>query len=342
VNPSTLARAALFKVYRVLFIHHHFAHLRSDRFHPLKPSLALELDTVKVYDLPQRKVFMMPRSRTALLLALLTGGMITGQDGATYLDVYVAKVKPDKRAEFDAINKKMAALNRVNKGDVWLASETMYGEGNVVTFTSLRGGFGEAQKGFDLLMGALAKQGGMPAAEKIFQNFNNTVISTRSEMRRRRPDLGTNVPTNAADTAAVIGKARFLYTVTVRVRPGRALEYEDQIKLVKAARARTASKETFFVSQSQVGLQGTSYYITRPLTSLSDLDGMARVAELLGANGYREYQKGLAENTFSTEIAISRYLPELSNPPAEIAAVDPAFWNPKPMSAAKKGSEATK
>jgi hypothetical protein len=83
-------------------------------------------------------------------------------------------------------------------------------------------------------------------------------------------------------------------------------------------------------------------HITRPLGSLSDLDGAPALPQVLGANGYKQYQKGLAENTFSTEITISRYLPELSNPPAEIAAVDPAFWNPKPMPAAKKGAEATK
>jgi hypothetical protein len=182
----------------------------------------------------------------------------------------------------------------------------------------------------------------MAGAEKMFQDFNNTVISTRSEMRRRRPELGTNVPSSAADNAAVIGKARFLYVVTVRVRPGRVLEYEDQVKMVRDARAKAGQQQTWFVSQSLVGQQGTCYYITRPLGSLGDIDGSAPLSQVLGANGYKQYQKALAENTFSTEITISRYLPELSNPPAEIVAVDPAYWNPKPMPAGKKASEATK
>ena len=211
----------------------------------------------------------------------------------------------------------------------------------MVTFVSRRSGFGDAQKAFDLFMGALAKPAGMAAAEKMFQDFNNTVVSARSEMRRRRPELGTNVPASAADNAAVIGKARFLYMVTVRVRPGRALEYEDQIKMVRDARARTGQQQTWFVSQSVVGQQGTAFYITRPLASLGDIDGMPVLSQVLG-DKYRDYQNRLAANTFSTEITISRYLPELSNPPAEIAAVDPAFWNPKPMPAAKKATEATK
>ncbi len=283
----------------------------------------------------------MRKTITTLFLVTLTSGMMAAQEPAEYLDEFIVKVKPEKRAEFDAINKKIVALNRRNKGDAWLASENTYGENNVVTFVSRRSGFGDAQKAFDLFMGALAKPAGMAAAEKMFQDFNNTVVSARSEMRRRRPELGTNVPASAADNAAVIGKARFLYMVTVRVRPGRALEYEDQIKMVRDARARTGQQQTWFVSQSVVGQQGTAFYITRPLASLGDIDGMPVLSQVLG-DKYRDYQNRLAANTFSTEITISRYLPELSNPPAEIAAVDPAYWNPKPMPAGKKAGEATK
>jgi hypothetical protein len=283
---------------------------------------------------------MMRRSFAALFLAALTSTMMTGQDAATYLDDFIARVKPEKRAEFDAINKKMAAFNRRNKGDTWLAAENMYGEGNVVTFISLRSSLGDAEKGADLFMGALTKPGGIAAAGKIFQDFNNTLVSSRSEIRRRRPDLGSNVPSSAADNGAVLGKSRFLYMVTVRVRPGRAAEYEDQIKMVRDARAKSGDKSTWFVSQSVLGQPIGTYFITRPLASLGDADGGPALAQLLG-DKYKNYQKGIAENTFSTEITIMRYLPELGNPPAEVAAADPAFWNPKPAPA-KKAADAPK
>src|SRR5579872_4712154 len=119
----------------------------------------------------------MRKSITAVFLATLTGVLMTGQDTPSYLDVYITRVKPDKRAEFDTVNKKMAALNRRNKGDTWLATETMYGEGNVVTFTSIRNSFGDAQKAFDLFLGAMAKPGGMAAAMKMFQDSNSPLIS---------------------------------------------------------------------------------------------------------------------------------------------------------------------
>ncbi len=49
------------------------------------------------------------------------------QQPSSYLDVFVVKVRPEKRAAFDAIIKKMADANRDNNGDTWLTAETVYG-----------------------------------------------------------------------------------------------------------------------------------------------------------------------------------------------------------------------
>ena len=136
----------------------------------------------------------MRKSITTLFLVTLTSGMMAAQDPAEYLDEFIVKVKPEKRAEFDAINKKMVALNRRNNGDVWLSTENMYGEGNVVTFVSLRSGYGDVQKGMDLFMGAIAKPGGKAAAEKMFQDFNNTIISSRAELGARMAGVGAAAP----------------------------------------------------------------------------------------------------------------------------------------------------
>ena len=40
--------------------------------------------------------------------------------------------------------------------------------------------------------------------------------------------------------------------------------------------------------------------------------------------------QGVAESVASIDIIIGRFLPELSNPPDEIVAVDPKFWRPAP------------
>jgi hypothetical protein len=62
-------------------------------------------------------------------LAALTG-TVEAQDN--FLDVYVAKVKPEKRADFDAVTRKIVEANRTNHGDSWITFQTEYGENNTV------------------------------------------------------------------------------------------------------------------------------------------------------------------------------------------------------------------
>src|SRR5580692_1531234 len=82
---------------------------------------------------------------TAVVLVLLAT-MAAGQAQRQYLDVYTVQVKQDKRADFDAITKKIVAANHQNQGDSWLTMETVYGPGNRVTFISTRQGYGDAEK----------------------------------------------------------------------------------------------------------------------------------------------------------------------------------------------------
>ena len=58
---------------------------------------------------------------TAVALVLLAT-LAAGQAPEQYLDVYTVQVKPEKRADFDAITKRMVAANRQNKGDSWLTT----------------------------------------------------------------------------------------------------------------------------------------------------------------------------------------------------------------------------
>src|ERR1700704_4427171 len=124
-----------------------------------------------------------------LCLGALCAMAAIGQNPDGFLDVYVVKVKPDKRAEFDALNKKIADLNRRNHGDYWLAAESMYGEANTVYLTSQRQNYADVEKSFEAFMGALSKPGGAASAAKMLQDFNNYIISARGELRRRRFDL---------------------------------------------------------------------------------------------------------------------------------------------------------
>ncbi len=271
----------------------------------------------------------------ALLFALLSAVVALGQEQAGYLDVFIAHVKPDKRAEFDAINKKVADANRRNHGDTWIAMETSYGELNTVRFVSTRGSYDDVEKAFAAFYGALSKAYGPAAGAKLFQDFNSTLESARTEVRRRRWDLSYNPPSDAAAGMRTVGNARWIRTVIIHVRPGHAAEFEALLKDLNAASQKNNSPGMRWVSQAEEGGRSGTYYISRLMGSLSELDQTPSLQQLLGQEGYEKFQKVNAEVVASAQFEVYRILPEISNPPAETAAVAPDFWNPKPKPAAK-------
>jgi len=91
---------------------------------------------------------------------MLLAALAAGQAQEQYLDVYVVQVKPEKRAEFDAVSRKIVAANRQNESDVWIAMETVYGQGERVSFISTRNGYGDAEKATGAFDEALQKSFG--------------------------------------------------------------------------------------------------------------------------------------------------------------------------------------
>lgn len=256
------------------------------------------------------------------------------QDG--YLDIFVAKVKPEKRADFDAVGKKIAEANRRNNGDTWVAAEPFYGDWNTVYFYSMRRNYAEVETGFGAFMGALAKAGGGPAGgAKTFQDMNNCLVSSRGELRRRRLDLSSNFPADTAARGRLVGQSRWFRTVVVRVRPGHLPDYEQVIQMIRAARERMPGAP-LSVAQSAGGQQGTVFYITTLAKTMGDFDNLGpALPQLLGQDGYQKYLRLTGEAVLGSEVMIQHFLPELSNAPEEVAAADPDYWRPKPPAAPK-------
>jgi len=269
------------------------------------------------------------RTVLSLLAVLLAAWPAAAQAPAGYLDMFVVKVRPEKRAEFEAATKKMVDANRRHNGDTWLASETAYGESNTVYFTSLRANMAEAEKGSELFMGALTKAYGAAGANRLLGDFNGSISSSRGELRRRRPELSSNLG-DAAAMNKIIGESRWTRIFTIRVRPGRTLDYEGLLRENKAARDRSSDQSVVSVTQGAGGQVGTVFYITTLKSSLGGFDSMSSLQQLLGNEGYQRYQKASADIVLGIESTINRFVPELSNPPADIVAAAPTFWKPKP------------
>jgi hypothetical protein len=250
-----------------------------------------------------------------------------------YLDVEIVQVKPEKRADFDAIAKKIVAANHQNNGDDWLAMETVYGPGDRVTFISTRHSYGEVEKAMGVFDDAMQKAFGKAATAKMLQDLNQCTISSRSEIRRRRWDLTANAPSDPAGYAKMIADSRWLRTTAVQVRPGQVANFEAILKDLKTAREKASPPQIMLVSQAVAGQEGTVFYVTTLQSSLAGLDAIPTVQQTLGDEGYARFLKASAETISGTETVINRFLPELSNAPEQVAANAPDYWRPKAAAA---------
>ena len=260
-----------------------------------------------------------------------------------YLDVFVVKVKPEKVTEFQNLSKKWADANRRFNGDRWLALETVYGEGNVYQFTSLRKDYAEIDKINDAVMAAVNKAFGKEAAQKMGQDFNNCLVSSRSELRRRRWDLSRKAPKDPDGYAKLIGESRVLRTTAVHVRPGHVPEFEALLKDVKEAGEKNPEAQPVLVSQVIEGSKGNTFYVSTLRSSMAGFDHNPTLKDILGEEGFKKFQQINADAVETAESTLYRFSPDLSNPPDDVAKVASDFWHPKAvMAAATKTKTAPK
>lgn len=284
------------------------------------------------------------RTMLAVVMIVFWGWTALAQSPAgDYLDVYIVQVKPDKRAEFDNLSKRMAEANRHN-GDQWLAMETMYGEGNTVTFVSQRKNYGDVDEAMGKFMAAAQKSFGA-GMEKAFQDFGSCLQSSRGELRLRRWDLGWNAPSSPAEYAKLIGQSKYLRTNMIRVRPGHTAEFEAMLKELKAAREKNSPDEVGLVSQVVAGQPGSVFYVTTLKPNMAGFDSVPTMQKVLGDDAYASFMKKSTEVVETAYTVINRFLPEQSAAPEEVVAAGKDFWQPKPVVAEnpkKKGKSTPK
>lgn len=251
-----------------------------------------------------------------------------------YLDVYIVKVKPEKITEFNALAKKWADANRRNNGDRWLAMETIYGEGGVYQFTSIRKDYADVEKSNEAFMTAISKAVGKEAAMKQIQDFSNCVAWSRTELRRRRMDLSRKPPASSEAYAKLIGESRLLRTTAVHIRPGHVPEFEEWMKDIKEVGEKKADLPPLLVSQVVEGSKGATFYVTSLRSSMGGFDHNPTLREIVGEDAFKKFQKVNADAVETADSILFRFSPDISNPPEDIAQVAADYWHPKPMVAA--------
>jgi len=303
----------------------------SVRFIPLPPSSKKKVRRKKETVMYKKAIWAL-----AVVAGLVLAAPAAVRAQGDYLDEYIVKVKPEKVADFTALAKRIANANRRFNGDRWLAMETLYGEGNTYAFVSTRQDYADVDKANDAFMGAMNKAYGKEAADKILQDWNNCIASSRTELRRRRWDLSRKAPTDAAAYAKLVGETRVLRTTAVHVRPGHIADFEALLKEVKEAGEKNSETQTVMVSQVVEGTKGTTFYVTSLRSSLGGFDKNPSARDILGEEGYKSYLKANADFVSGTESTIFHFSPELSNPSEEVAKVAADFWQPKAVTASAK------
>jgi hypothetical protein len=266
--------------------------------------------------------------------ALLAPSVLWAQ--GNYLDVYIAKVKPEKAAEAEAVAKKITDANRRNSGDRVLVEQPVYGDPYTYIFLTQRDSYADVDKGNDAFMASLNKAFGKQGAEKLLSDWNNCLVSARTQLRIRRPDLSSKMHADAQSFAKFVGESRVLRTFVIHVRAGHSSEFEAQLKEINAHADKMSNTEPVLVSQVVEGENDGAYYITFLRKSLGGFDKEVMLPDILGKEGMAKFEKTMADTEQHWESALYRFRPDLSYPPDQIAEASADFWNPKPVMAAAK------
>jgi hypothetical protein len=269
------------------------------------------------------------RARWSIVVVLLLGFCATAQAQRGYIDETVVHVKEGKGAAFDALVKKMAAANRENSGDNWIAVGTLYGEGNTITFSSVRDSYAAAQKGSDDFEHALAKAMGPAGADKLFEDLGDCATDMRSLLLLRRQDLSANLPADPSEASKIVGNARVVRTLRIVVRREQGPKFEELAKRVKAAQEKADPNSHSWIAQSAAGERAGVYYVTQFRSSLGAFDNETPLPQVMGQEAFQDLLRDAAGVIEKEEVTVGRLMPELSNPPDSVASAAPDFWHPK-------------
>jgi hypothetical protein len=268
-----------------------------------------------------------------VLLAALCGAALLGIPGLAqdveYIDTYQVKVRPEKLGDYEKNVHKVIDLNR-KKGDRWIAYSTDYGDVGSIYFASIRPSMADIEAGGKAFEDSLKG----PAGQKLMYDLIGASSEAKGEIRRRRWDLSVNVPGTREERLKAVGTSRFIRAIRVQVRPGRFGEYLEAWKPWQKELG-TVPGLSAWVSTSVTG-PTTAFVVASYFKSFAEMDTLdAAVQKALRSPAYAAFQKTTAPMITEAKWEIHRLRPDLSCPPDELIALDPAFWKPKPMAVAK-------
>jgi hypothetical protein len=134
-------------------------------------------------------------------------------------------------------------------------------------------------------------------------------------------------------------KARYFNVLTVRMRPGHDVEFNQAVKMYLEALEKAQIEDGTAIYQVLSGAPGGTFLAFTPVKSLAEMDaGPARTQAInaaLGPENGPKLLKLIADSFLTTETTLFAFSPKMSYVSKEWAAADPDFWTPKPKLAIK-------
>lgn len=177
--------------------------------------------------------------------------------------------------------------------------------------------------------------------EQLGQQDKNLIVGSRTIIATFDEELSYQPNVNLAEM-------RYFWVESVRVRPGHYEEFAEERRIINAAHKKANIDEHWAVYYVEAGLPAGTILIFHPLKSLKYVDQFPSMhgqaySDAVGAENSKKMEALRASYTLTLESNYFAINPKMSYVSKEIAAADPAFWNPKPRPAAatKKPSEKT-
>jgi hypothetical protein len=143
--------------------------------------------------------------------------------------------------------------------------------------------------------------------------------------------------------AVDIAHMRYMEIELFHVRPGHSQEWNEAVKLVKAAYEKSVPDAHWAMYRMLYGGSGGTFVVFTPMKSLAETDQMmgnqGKFAAAMGEDGMKKLLELEAATVESSERNLFVFDPKMSYAPPEWIEADPEFWKPKMMTASAGASK---
>lgn len=178
-----------------------------------------------------------------------------------------------------------------------------------------------------------------PALLHRFEQLDQQDSEFRSGQRGMMAVFRPNLSYHPERIPPSLPKARYFSVLTVRMRPGHDVEFNQAIRMYLEAMEKANIEGGFATYQVVSGAPGGTFLVFSPLKSLAEFDAApARdqaINAALGAENGPKLLKLVADSFLTTDSTLFAFSPKMSYVSKEWAAADPDYWKPKPKLAAK-------